>query len=140
MAYFPDLAPYAYSRLPQPGIVHIGWLDNIHDFPKGTVPPHLLEKLKQLALNPVELYRGYHFCELCAPETEWLKHEISPRTTADKALAERFDVCKSYGEIRARGGDIIYAAPMNLPHYIEAHGYLPPEEFLRAIDKHLLPS
>ena len=73
MAYFPDLSPYAYSRLPQPGVVHIGWLDDTHDFPKGTVPLHLLEKLKMLALHPVEIYRGWHVCELCTPppETEW---------------------------------------------------------------------
>ncbi len=36
-------------------------------------------------------------------------------------------------EIRVLGDDGIYAAPDLLPHYIEAHGYQPPDEFVDAV-------
>ena len=65
MTYFPDLAPYAYGFGAQPGLVHVGWLDGTHLFPKGRVESRLIEKMKVLARNPVELYRARHLCELC---------------------------------------------------------------------------
>src|SRR5262249_28204452 len=65
MAYFPDLAPYAYGRHPHPGVVHVGWLDGIHSFPKVPVARRVIEKMKRLAAAPVELYRGSHLCEVC---------------------------------------------------------------------------
>ena len=65
MAYFPDFAPYAYGRA-QPGVVHVGWLDDEHAFPKGPINRRLVEKMKSLAAKPVELTRGFHLCELCS--------------------------------------------------------------------------
>jgi hypothetical protein len=35
MAYFPDLAPYAYGHGIHPGVVHVGWLDGEHPFARG---------------------------------------------------------------------------------------------------------
>ncbi len=76
MAYFPDLSSYAYGIRSDPNnyrewqhrdVVHVGWLDGVHDYPKGEVAPHLIAKLKKLAQHPVELYRGKHICELCPP-------------------------------------------------------------------------
>jgi hypothetical protein len=32
------------------------------------------------------------------------------------------------------GEGIVFAAPVLIVHYIEAHGYLPPAQFLKAID------
>src|SRR6478672_248210 len=63
VAYFPDLAPYAYGHRVHPGVVHVGWLDGVHPFPEGAVDRHLIEKMKSLAAKPVELYRGFHICE-----------------------------------------------------------------------------
>ena len=38
------------------------------------------------------------------------------------------------GEIRVRGTDrTAYTAPILIVHYVEAHGYRPPEEFIAAI-------
>ena len=48
MAYFPDLLQYAYGRRVHPGVVHVGWLDGIHPFPKGSLDRRLMEKLKLL--------------------------------------------------------------------------------------------
>jgi hypothetical protein len=171
MAYFPDLTPYAYGHGDHPNVVHVGWLDGVHDYPKGSVAPHLVAKLKKLATHPVELYRGKHICELC-PDTitsvpvgkddprydSARRHLRGPDEIRFFCPAE----CMSNGEIRltvrafadddeveasatslparaTESGAILYrqmtyAAPILIVHYIEAHGYLPPAEFLKALE------
>jgi len=74
------------------------------------VDHQVVERMKLLAANPVNLYRGYHFCDLCPDRS-----------------------ARGNGEIRAAGDGIIYAAPVLIVHYIEAHGYQPPAAFLAAI-------
>ena len=128
MSYFPDLSPYAYGHYPHPGVVHVGWLDGTHPFPLGTVPEAILLKIKRLARAPVELYRGFHVCEICA----------AARTVDDRALEPYWDgkrFQRSNGEIRVPGDGVIYAAPVGIIHYVEAHGYLPPVEFLKAVEQ-----
>src|SRR5258708_29634046 len=65
MFYFPDLSQYAYGHGSHPGVVHVGWLDNVHPYAMGSVDVRLIEKMKWLASRPEELYRGKHRCELC---------------------------------------------------------------------------
>jgi hypothetical protein len=43
----------------------------------------------------------------------------------------------SNGEIRVFRQGVIYAAPIPIVHYVEEHGYLPPAEFLQAVDESL---
>jgi hypothetical protein len=140
VAYFPDLAPYSYGRFPHPGVVHVGWLDGVHPFPKGYVDGRLIEKMKLLATEPVELYRGTHTCEVCTQPKDLIKTYITdrgnrklvdPESHWAKWTAER----SSNGEIRVASDGITYAAPVLIVHYIEEHGYLPPARFLEAIDK-----
>ena len=139
MSYFPDLSPYAYGHGQHPNVVHVGWLDGTHDFAKGSLAPRLVEKLKKLAQRPVELYRGQHACELCR-DPEMLSNgeiRITIRTFADSE-----DVEASATTLRARATEsgailyrqITYAAPVLIVHYIEAHNYLPPAEFLKALE------
>jgi hypothetical protein len=126
MAHFPDLSPYAYGHGVHPGVVHVGWLDGIHDYPKGKVAEHIVAKLKILASRPTELYRGFHICELCWPSENM-------RGPGDPGWDEWAEPRSSNGEIRVTSGSVTYAAPVLIVHYIQAHGYSPPEEFLRAI-------
>jgi hypothetical protein len=146
MAYFPDLSPYAYGHADHPNVVHVGWLDGLHDYPRGTVPPHLIEKLKRLAKHPVELYRGLHDCELCPKDRSPDLHpemrsngeiRITVRTfpEADEVEASATLLptrATESGAILYR--QITYAAPVLIVHYIEAHGYLPPTEFMKALE------
>ncbi len=46
---------------------------------KGTVDRHLIEKMKLLAANPVELYRGSHVCEVCAVPGDVVKTVVPDR-------------------------------------------------------------
>jgi hypothetical protein len=140
VAYFPDLAAYAYGHGHHPGVVHIGWLDGEHPFPKGHVDSRLIEKMKLLATKPVELYFGMHTCEVCI-RPEDVINALTPNTsTLDSESrwaiwAKWADQRSSNGEIRVASRGITYAAPVLIVHYIEEHGYLPPAQFLEAINK-----
>jgi hypothetical protein len=136
MAYFADLTPYAYGRRSHPGVVHVGWLDDVHDFPRGEVPQALIEKLRLLAESPVELYAGDHQCELCEkPEDAHLFEVSKGHWLPNEAWTKWIEPRLSCGEIRVARGGVTYAAPMIIAHYIEAHGYLPPAEFLKAVEE-----
>ena len=117
----------------------MGWLDNIHPYRKGTVDARLVEKIKLLASNPVELYGGIHICELCAEPPDLVKTTLPNRVVLDpncswvRWVGQR----SSNGEIRVSGEGIVFAAPVLIVHYIEAHGYLPPAQFLKAVDEAL---
>jgi len=39
------------------------------------------------------------------------------------------------GEIRVADAGIVYAAPVLVVHYIEEHDYLPPTQFLKAVEE-----
>ena len=120
-----------------PGVVHVGWLDDIHPFPKGSVDFRLIEKMKSLITQPVERYRGFHICELCAEPPDLVKTTIPNSVVLDpncpwaQWVAQR----KSNGEIRVSSGGVTFAAPVLIVHYIEAHGYLPPRQFLKAVEE-----
>lgn len=110
MTYFADLTPYTYLELDDPPalpVVTVGWLDAEHEFPKGQCPDDLVATLAGLAEEPVQLTRGYHYCELCKE-------------------------ARGNGEIHVRDEKFVYAAPTLVVHYITAHGYLPPEAFRAA--------
>ena len=136
MAYFPDLSPYAYGYRAHQGVVHVGWLDNAHPFVHGTVEARLIERMKLLAAKPVELYRGVHICELCV-EPPGLVKTLTNRVFIDPncSWAQWVDQRSSNGEIRVSRGGVTFAAPVLIVHYIEEHGYLPPADFLKAVEE-----
>jgi hypothetical protein len=137
VTYFPDYSPYGYGHASHLGVVHVGWLDNIHPYPKGTVDARLIEKMKLLASIPVELYMGTHTCELCAEPSDLLQTTqpngvgLGPNSSWLRWADQR----SGNGEIRVSRGGTIFAAPVLIVHYIEAHSYLPPTQFLKAVEE-----
>jgi hypothetical protein len=137
---FADDSPYAYGHVSHTGAVHVGWLDNVHPYPKGAVDARLIEKMKLLASKPVELYRGVHVCELCVEPPDLVKTilpnlmVIDPNCSWARWVVQR----SSNGEIRVSREGIIFAAPVLIVHYIEAHNYLPPAKFLKAVEAALI--
>ena len=113
----------------------MGWLDNAHAYTRGNVDDALIEKMRQLASKPVELYRGFHVCQLCIEPPNLVKEYVTNRAVLDPecSWARWLDGRKSNGEIRVSLAGTTFAAPVLIVHYIEAHRYLPPEEFLRAV-------
>ena len=142
MAYFPDLSPYAYVHYGRPNVVHVGWLDGAHPFPKGRVAVDVIAKLRLLAEKPVRLSRGWHFCEVCVtPDDVVVSYlpnagkQIDPKCSWVKWANQR----RGNGEIAVTYEETVFAAPVLILHYIEEHGYLPPAEFLTAVENTDIP-
>jgi hypothetical protein len=126
--HFPDLTPYEYFRgESNANAVNVGWLSVTAPFPKGGVSAEFVHRLRRLTTSPVNLTRGSHLCELCPPPPKVLNSagcwtlNPPPGTYGN-------------GEIRVPGSNgAIYAAPILILHYVEAHQYVPPAEFVDAV-------
>jgi hypothetical protein len=113
MAFFEDLTPYTYFHPEEEraGTVNIGWLDRRQPFPTGETNVEFRAKLLQLCRRRVKRTRGFHCCDFC-------KGPDKPHGSA---------------EIRVLGDGRVYAAPELVYHYVVAHAYRPPEEFIAAV-------
>jgi hypothetical protein len=96
--------------------------------------------MKLLVVEPVELYRGLHFCELCV-EPPGLVRTFMPNSTPftkfndpNSSWARWWAQRSGNGEIRVLGEGVTFAAPVLVVHYVEEHGYLPPPQFLKAVE------
>ena len=109
--YYPDLSNECQLDIGTQ-VRAVGWLSNDHPFTKGDVPSDSREKLIRHiseAWQPV-IAAGLHFCELCD----------------EKPFA-----CGTNLWIPTE--ELLYIAPGMISHYIEVHGYKPPEEFIQAV-------
>jgi hypothetical protein len=124
MAYFPDLSAYEFFS-GRAGLINIGRLSRSEPFPKGAVEPRILAKVGQLCGSPFHLTRGFHLCPWC--ET-WVQEDY----LGDGRLRHLGN-----GEIHVSAGAFhwTYAAPTLIYHYILRHNYLPPREFLDAVEQ-----
>jgi hypothetical protein len=129
VTYCEDLAPYTYLPETVPAGVTIrcvGWLDAEHPFATGEAPGGFPERLGALcAEHTAARTRGFHWCELC------------PADEADYPVVEKADgqdLSLGSAEVRvvAASGDWL-AAPDLVYHYVRAHRYLPPQEFIDAV-------
>ncbi|HWG42388.1 MAG TPA: hypothetical protein VN688_06335 [Gemmataceae bacterium] len=113
VSFFEDLTPYTYFHPEEEraGTVNIGWLDRRHPFRTGLTSAVFRAKLHQLCQRRVKRTRGCHRCYFCKGR--------------DKPLGS--------AEMRVLGDGRVYAAPELVYHYVVAHAYKPPEEFIAAI-------
>lgn len=131
MAYFPELARYAYFRDEEleggdPELC-VGWLERGHDFARGDAPPGLVDALLLCATRPVRRTKGFHTCDLC-PSAGRYEVPIASMDLDGRTLE------LGNGEIRVRAPDgPCYTAPTLVAHYVAAHGYLPPAPFVGAV-------
>ena len=115
MAHFDDLAPcvYFHGRHALPRLLAVGWLEQGHDFPTGEVPAGLLPRLiafRKSTKRPWPyLYMGGQHCWCGTPESYSHRNLFSP------------------------WDGLVYAAPEGIRHYIAAHRYRPPAEFIDAV-------
>jgi hypothetical protein len=91
----------------------IGWLEVGYPFTRGPVPGDILATLKAQVVKAYQVayHMGFHECSLCP--------EGRQRTGLDNLM------------VPTRG--LLYVAPELVVHYIEDHGYRPPDEFLVAV-------
>ncbi|HUB85104.1 MAG TPA: hypothetical protein VL971_05380 [Rhizomicrobium sp.] len=130
--YFADFSQYEYGRTPPTSnILNVGWLGKGREFRKGQSDAKFIDKLSRMTASPTNLYRGYHVCEFCpAPPAKMLKGGV---VISDDDVA-----AKGNGEIRVNtvesGKVITYVAPVLIHHYIIEHNYLPPQQFIDAVN------
>lgn len=122
--FLPDLAPYGFLDGDSDDVVAVGWLDREHEFVKGFVPEFLLTRILALCFRPVNQTRGFHQSPF-----------LSPSPLGYPVEFEGKEMLLGSAEIRVSGkGGRSYAAPNLIYHYIRDCGYLPPQEFLDAVE------
>jgi hypothetical protein len=100
----------------------VGWLQRSQPFPTGPVSGPFLAALlpfcyEENVVCAVPVARRCPLCNEVVLPIERDDHTAHPGT----------------GEIRVLGESDIYAAPDLILHYITAHNYQPPEEFVQAV-------
>lgn len=124
MSFYEDLSTYEYTEADGP-MKNIGWLAPPHPFTTGDSPGWLLPGLLLLAEDLECVMRGVHDCEYCEVESP-VRFRFGP---SGKVISV------GTGEIRVDGRDgKKYAAPSLVVHYVAAHRYRPPQEFIDAVE------
>ena len=115
--YYEDLSLYDYGMTKYKKALNIGWLESGWFFFEGDFPEkeEVLRKLKKKEIE--NRYRGMHGCDLC-PKIAW-------------GSGDQWH--NGNGEYIVHGNGKTYAAPTLITHYIEAHNYKPPQEFIDAV-------
>jgi len=111
--YFPDL----HIEELHFGVkaIKVGWLDSTQPYKKAGDDPRTLEKIAALItkleeIGPAVFTRGFHVCPFCR----------------DKTSSTQFT-------IKIGDGKTFYDAPHMIIHYMLAHDYMPPQEFIDAV-------
>jgi hypothetical protein len=114
MAYFDDLASCTYFRSDKTlsPLLAVGWLEQGREFPTGEVPIRLLPRLiafrKSTKFPWPYCYVGCQFC-WCGDTRMFSRNLFIP------------------------GNGVVYASPEGILHYIAAHSYRPPDQFIEAV-------
>lgn len=128
--HYPDLSPIQLlSREDSPpSLLAVGWLEPGHDYRRGEVGEAFVRKLAELLVNPWQpaVAAGRHSCGFC-------------RLTGGPA-AFRFGNLVTSSEVRIGVSNLwlpadgfLFVAPSLILHYMDAHGYAPPDEFQAAV-------
>lgn len=114
--FYEDLSPYQYQSVPTglPGVFNVGWLGS--SAPQvGDIDEDAAQRIVGLCEAPIIITRGHHICGLC-------------------------NGFNGNGEVWIPGDNgRVYASPTMLAHYVTAHRYLTPPEFLKAVTSGLAP-
>jgi hypothetical protein len=120
MPYFADLTSYA-TQLESPKRLLVGWIDRDHPFERGDSPAQVIEKIEQMCRTPLRRTRGWHSCPFCR------EYPITYRLNGGGLLT------LGDAEVEVHGSDVVYACPTLILHYMTAHRYKPPVEFLNTL-------
>lgn len=126
MPYYADLTPYTYDNAIMKDTLNVGWLDDKHPYPRGSVSEGVLDKVFLLCADrPQHRIRGWHGCRLCANRDWGLRVKRDDR-----------EILLGSAEIWVKGkSGAQYAAPDMIYHYMRDHEYLPPVEFIQAVNE-----
>jgi hypothetical protein len=107
--FFPDLGTECQVDH-GPHVRAVGWLSKDHPYPTGAADPGFVAALHEHVAQPWQPVAalGWHLCELC----------------------ER---AESGANLWIPAADVVFVAPALVIHYVEAHGYTPPDAFIQAV-------
>jgi hypothetical protein len=114
VAWFNDLSSCDYFGDEfAPFLRAVGWLERGKPFVTAARDRRIYEKLLNLRMNPWQpaVAAGNHACDLCQYEPE---------------------AC-STSNLFIPGGSFLYVCPELIVHYMNAHGYGPPQGFCDAV-------
>lgn len=122
MMTYEDLTPYEAHPHARQGELNVGWLGPESVFERGSTGQEFKDALAKLVVKQqVHLIRGFRRCGLCGEIRVRVEHGSKSRVLGNS-------------EIRVTGENgTVYAAPSLIAHYVEAHEYLPPNEFIEAV-------
>jgi hypothetical protein len=124
--------------------INIGWIDKDHIFNKGHIDPFIVEYIKtKCHTDCVNMTAGHHVCDLCYPGKlsvfDVVGINLHEHPVLDKYQCEiiknaiHVDNGIGNGEIKIIDGNDIYISPQMIIHYIENHGYCPPDAYIDAV-------
>jgi len=129
MSWFDDLSPCDYFGAEHAATCKaVGWLEDGREFRRGRADGRFVHKLVLLfgETNPLEKSTDPHYCSLCAfsrGPSEF--HLFQSPGMPSVPMGNR--------NLFVPGGGFLYIAPSLVLHYIDAHQYLPPDEFIKAV-------
>lgn len=94
----------------------IGWLEKEHQFSVADTSAEFRQRLAELARDWARSSQALHWPVCAGPHLCSLCGEV-----------------RDAGEFAVPGKEVLYVAPKLISHYVEAHGYCPPREFVNAV-------
>lgn len=121
-SYFPELSVYERYISPHKlsGVLNIGWVDVFGDIPRRQPSDALLARLSDVleSVSP--------FIPFMGPDIE-LPHCM--QCGAIKYARSNGSLLRN-SELWVPDGDLIYASPLSIVHFIREHHYCPPDEYI----------
>lgn len=124
MSYFEDLSAWPLAGVTNNALKAVGWLEEARCYTKGEVTDRFFEALLQLLVQPWQpaVAAGRHACSLC-------RFSGGPAQITFRGTT----VTTGTSNIYVPGEAVIYVAPSLIAHYVDAHEYQPPSEFVDAV-------
>jgi hypothetical protein len=113
MAWYEDLSPCGYFGPERTACLRaVGWLECGRQFRTGSVDAEVFKRLVEMCKDPWEpgIFMGLHRCNLCL-----------------------YDGRTGMRNVFVPAGEVIFVCPELITHYMNDHGYRPPDEFCEAV-------
>jgi hypothetical protein len=143
MAWYADLEPYPFHGERTSKLLAVGWLESKYPFPRSRQTRAVIDQFAECVWTQGSHfpfgYLGFHHCSFCGDQSEeYWKRERDGRW----AYVGNGETTNIYSGIRTTvgatnlfvpGKTTVYIAPSLMLHYMDAHDYAPPKEFIDAL-------
>lgn len=117
----------------------IGFLRRGEPFASGNVDPQVFERLCELTQEPKQPWAcgGVHFCDLCRFTGNSVGHlqRVFGKPGEFRNPGYRVSAVSSSVDLWIPGNGFLYHCPTSITHYIDCHGFSPPDDFCDAVLK-----